>query len=116
MPTVFVIAKDWALRAGVRAQLREMGVEALGMETVHDAAQTIAAGTVPDVVILDAASEDAASLSGVPALTQSVPVLVVASRTEVVPGMENTATVMYRPVSVGEIVARVKQLLEGQPA
>ena len=116
MPTVFVIAKDWTLRAGVRAELREMGVDALGMETVADAGQTIAAGTIPDVVMLDAASEDVASLGGVASLVRSVPVLVVASRTEAVPGIETAAMVMYRPVSVGEVVARLKQLLEGQPA
>ena len=41
MPTVFVIAQDWQLRTSVRAELREQGVEALGMERVDDAAQAI---------------------------------------------------------------------------
>jgi DNA-binding response OmpR family regulator len=115
MPTVFVIGKDWSLRGSIRAELREMGVEALGMETLKDAAEQLAAGTMPDVVVLDASGADAAH-PGLNLLARRVPVLVVASRTDPPPAVENAALVMYRPVRVGDVVARVKLFLEGHPA
>ena len=114
MPTVFVIAQDWNLRATVRAELRELGVEALGMERVDDAARSIASSTLPDAVVLDASAEDAGS----PAATQLArrfPVLLVASRTEPAPTLP-AARIVWRPVRVGEIVECVRQLLEGRAA
>ena len=44
MPTVFIIGKDWKLRSLVRAELREHGIEALGMETPQEAAQAVEIG------------------------------------------------------------------------
>jgi len=108
MPVVFVIARDWALRAGVRAELRERGVEALGMDSPADAGRAIASGQLPAVVVLEAIPE----LAGNPAvrkLVESVPTVLIASRTETVP-LPPVDTVFYRPVSVGEIVARVRRL------
>ncbi len=101
MPTVFVISKDWSLRLAVRSELLHAGVEALGMESVDDLARAVAQGTAPSAVVLDVAGEGAA-LS--------------ASRVEPAPPLEGAAAVLYRPVRVGEIVARVRQLLEGQAA
>ncbi len=103
------------LRANVRAELREAGVEALGMEKLDDAARVLAAGTVPSAVVLEATAEDAAS-PALDSLAKRVPVLIVASRTELTSVVEDAAAVLYRPVTVGEVVARVKQLLEGYPA
>jgi len=114
MPTVFVIAKDWTLRAGVRAELREMGVEALGMETPDDAAQAIAGGTMPDAVVLDTATEDAAAPT-VSQIARRVPLVLVASRTTPLPELP-AARVLWRPVRVGEVAASVRQLLEGRAA
>ena len=115
LPTVFVIGSDWTLRASERAELRELGIEALGMESADDAARALAAGTVPAAVVLDATGED----TGNPALAQlakRVPFVVVASRTQPAPALEAAAVVLYRPVRVGDVVARVKQLLAGLPA
>lgn len=115
MATVFVIGEDWSFRATVRAELRELGIEALGMETVDDAAQRLARGTVPAAVVLDASARDASSPS-VALLAKRVPVLLVASRMEPAPEWKEAAAVLWRPVRVGDVVARVKQLLEGHAA
>lgn len=118
MPTVFVVSEDWTLRMAVRAELLHLGVEALGMDSAEDLARAVAQGKIPSAVVLDAALQDAApgcraSLTNV---AKCVPVVVVASRTEASAPLEGAAALLYRPVRVGEIVARVKQLLKGQTA
>ena len=112
MPTVFIISPDWTLRATVRAELREAGVEALGMESADDAAREIAAGRMPSAVVLDGAVTG----EGLVSLSRSVPVIVVASRTEPSQPPAGVAAVLYRPVRVGEIVARVHEVLRGHAA
>ena len=47
MHTVFVIATDWTLRAGVRAELRELGIDALGMDSADDAGRALAENQTP---------------------------------------------------------------------
>ena len=109
MPVVFVIARDWSLRTGVRAELRERGVEALGMDAPADAGRAIATGQLPAVVVLEA-TPDLADDPGVRKLVESVPTILIASRTETVP-LPPVDTVFYRPVRVGEIVSRVHELI-----
>jgi DNA-binding response OmpR family regulator len=109
MPVVFVIARDWNLRTGVRAELRERGVEALGMDVPADAGRAIASGQLPAVVVLEAIPELAGD-PGLRKLVESVPTILIASRTETVP-LPPVDTVFYRPVRVGEIVARVHELI-----
>ncbi len=122
MPTVFVISADWTLRTTVRAELLHAGVEALGMESADDAARLIARGTAPSAVVTDAAAVNATPVSraALGNLARHVPVIVVASRPgiagEAGAPLERAAAVLYRPVRVGEIVARVQQLLAGQAA
>jgi len=115
MPTVFVIARDWTLRAGVRAELRELGIDALGIESADEAGRAIAAGQVPAVVVLEAIPE-LADNTAVRNLVERVPTILIASRTETV-SLPPVDTVFYRPVRIGEIVARVKELVHrGHPA
>lgn len=120
MPTIFVISRDWTLRVMVRAELRHAGLDALGMESVEDVAEALAHGKAPSAVVLDATSEAAlshsASRAALANLAKRVPMLVVASRVDQGPPLEGAAAVLYRPVRVGEIVARVQQLLDGQAA
>jgi DNA-binding response OmpR family regulator len=121
MPTIFVVSRDWTLRVTVRAELRHVGLDALGMESAEDVAEALAHGKAPSAVVLDAASEVAAlshpaSRAALTNLAKRVPLLVVASRVDQAPPLEGAAAVLYRPVRVGEIVARVQQLLEGQAA
>lgn len=114
MPVVFVIAEDWALRAGVRAELRERGIEALGMETAGDAGVVLAANEMPSVIVLDAGSKAAAD-AAIQQLAARVPTIVIASRTEPTQ-IPRTAKVFYRPVRIAEIVDAVLELLQGQKA
>jgi DNA-binding response OmpR family regulator len=115
MPVVFVIATDWKLRAAVRAELRERGIDALGMDSAEDAGRGLAGGAMPAVVVLEANAE----LAGDPAiqrLVARVPTVLVASRTETV-ALPRVAAVLYRPVRIGEIVEKVSELLaRGQAA
>jgi DNA-binding response OmpR family regulator len=115
MPVVFVIATDWKLRAAVRAELRERGIDALGMDSAEDAGRGLAGGAMPGVVVLEANAE----LAGDPAiqrLVARVPTVLVASRTETV-ALPRVAAVLYRPVRIGEIVEKVSELLaRGQAA
>jgi DNA-binding response OmpR family regulator len=109
MPVVFVIARDWTLRASLRADLRESGIEALGMEVPDDAGRAIATGQIPSVLVLEAT----AGLADSPAtekLIRSVPTVLIASRTETFP-LPSAAAVFYRPVRLGEIVSRVREIL-----
>lgn len=108
MPVCFVIAPDWKLRASLRAELRERGIDALGIETADDAGHLIAQGQVPFAAVIEARSE----LVGDPAiqkLIERVPAILIASRTESVP-LPAVDTVLYRPVRIQEIVVRVDQL------
>jgi len=113
MPTVFVIGEDWTLRSLVRAELREHGIAALGMASPEEAAQAIAAGTIPSAVVLDATSLGGAAAAP-EFLPRSVPVLLVTSSGAPTPPW--AAAVLSKPVQVGEIVSRVEKLLKGVAA
>ena len=114
MPLVFVIARDWLLRAGVRAELRERGIEALGMESPDDAAKELAEGQVPAAVVLEGAAASEAQ-HAIENLARRVPVIVVASRMEPPPLLSAAAT-LYRPVRVHDVVEQVLRALQGTPA
>lgn len=114
MPVVYVIGEDWTLRAGVRAELRERGIEALGMETSADAGAALGAGQMPSAIVLDANSK-AASEPAIQKLVGHVPSVVVASRTSTVCLGSATKT-LFRPVQIREIVTAVLDLLKGQTA
>jgi len=117
MPVVFVIAEEWKLRAGVRAELRERGIRALGMETADDAGRAIAAGETPSAIVLDA-NAAAASGASLQNLLRRTPSVLIASRTTSKPPALNEPfrKVLFRPVQISEIVAAVFDLLQGQNA
>lgn len=123
MPLVFVIARDWTLRGAVRAELRERGIDALGMDSADDAGQAVASGQVPALIVLEGAAEFASNLA-IRNLIPRIPTIWIASRTEKIPeptGLPGgqdaprklTGDVLYRPVRVGDIVARVLEFLRG---
>lgn len=114
MPVVYVIGEDWTLRAGVRAELRERGIDALGMETVADVGAALAAGQTPSAIVLDASSKGALE-PAIQKLVGRVPSVVVASRTSTVYLGSATKT-LFRPVQIREIVTAVLDLLKGQTA
>jgi len=121
MAIVFVIARDWTLRTAVRAELRELGIEALGMESAEDVVRALGAGQMPAVVVLEGTAENAGE-PAVQKLIERVPTVLIASRTETLPqllsrpegaaGGPRIAAIFYRPVRIAEIVARVRELLE----
>jgi hypothetical protein len=109
VPAVFVIATDRKLRTAVRAELRELGIDALRMDSPDDAGRTLARNQMPAAIVL----EGAAGLVGNPAiqnLVKRVPTILIASRTETVPLPPNVI-VLYRPVRIGDIVTKVRELL-----
>lgn len=115
MPTVFIISEDWTLRTAVRAELLEQGIEALGFECSGDALPAAASGHWPALVVADDASAEAGRTDLSALLRRSALLLVVSGTrppSETPPG----AVVMRRPTQVREIVARARQMLEGQPA
>ena len=68
MAIVFVIARDWTLRAAVRAELCELGIEALGMESAEDVGRALAAGQLPAAVVLEGTAE----IAGHPAVRKLI--------------------------------------------
>ena len=97
------------MRTAVRAELREIGIDALGMDSADDAGRAIASGGLPNVVVLEATAELLGDLR-IQILVQHAPTVLIASRTEKV-SLPDTAVVLYRPVRIGEIVASVSELL-----
>jgi DNA-binding response OmpR family regulator len=111
MPVVFIVSNEWDLRGAVRAELREVGIEALGMESVEDMARVIAAGIAPSLVVLDGAQlENAQMRQALENLSSRVPLLVVGSRITPAPSLPGATTIL-RPVQIKEIVARVLAML-----
>lgn len=112
---VFVIATDWKLRTAVRGELRELGIDALEMESAADVERVLASGDVPAALVLEATAE----FAGEPAiqkLVARVPTVLIASRTETVK-LPPVASVFHDPVGVAEIVAKVSEILaRGQTA
>lgn len=111
MPVVFIISGEWDVRGAVRAELRESGIEALGLETIDDLARMIAQGIAPALVVLDGAQlQTPEKREALQNLSSRVPVLVIDSRVNPAPPLPGAQTIL-RPVQVKEIVARVLALL-----
>jgi len=115
MAVVLVIARDWTLRTAVRAELRESGVDALGMESAEDVSRAIASSQMPQAVVLEATTEIAAD-PAVQKLIARVPTILIASRAEKIPlppaSVQGAAEVLYAPVRIADIVSRVRQILD----
>ncbi len=109
MPVGFVIAADWTLRTSVRAELLEVGIQALGMESAEDAGRALASGKLPALVVLEAT----AGLADNPAilnLVARVPTVLIASRAETL-SLPPAAAMIYRLVRIGQIVGTVQRLV-----
>jgi len=114
MPVVFIVSGEWELRGAVRAELREAGIDALGMETVEDMARTIASGVAPSLVVLDGAQLHKMEIrTAVRNVASRVPILVIDSRVSPAPPLPGARTIP-RPVQVKEIVARVLAILSSR--
>ncbi|MCL6480359.1 MAG: hypothetical protein K6U02_01405 [Firmicutes bacterium] len=115
MATVFVISPDWKLRAGLRAELREQGIETLGFATVGDAAQAVDAEHPPSVIVVEAADYPTAARWRA-SLYGHTPILAVVSALESVPELENADQLLLRPARIGDVAAQIQNLLKGIPA
>ena len=111
MPVVFIVSREWGLRGAVRAELREAGIEALGLETIDDMAQMIAGGIAPELVVLDGEQlhrpEAGQALEN---LSSRLPILVIDSRLSPAPPLPGAQTIL-RPIQVKEVVAHVLSML-----
>lgn len=114
MPVVFIISEEWMLRAGVRAELREKGIKAFGLESAEDVERAIANGESPQALVIDGHAK-AASAPAVQELSGRVPAIVIAPRTTTI-ALGSAAKVLFRPVQVGEVVVAVIDLLSGSRA
>lgn len=116
MGPVLVVGREWKFRVLVRAELREAGYEALGLETLDDAGDLIARSLTPPVALLfDLAesSDPAREMARIPSLAGLLPVFLIASPSL----LPNAATIpehvtlLLRPVSVADIVQAVRERL-----
>ena len=114
MPVIFVIVPDWKTRIAVRAELRELSIDALGMESADDVGRAIITGGLPNLVVLEATAELLGDIR-IQNLIQCVPAVLIASRTVRV-SIPDVAAVLYRPVRVAKIVACVRELLNRDDA
>ncbi len=115
MPTVFLITADWTLRAAVRAELLAQGIEALGFESAADAIHAAVSGPWPDLVVADDSTVNLTQPDAASSLSRAS-LLVVLSGIGEPRHLPPGAVAMRRPLRVAEITARVRQILEGQPA
>jgi hypothetical protein len=115
LPTVFVISEDWTLRTALRAELIEQGTEALGFDCADDALHAAADGHWPALVVADDSALEP-SKPELAALLRRSSLLLITSGAGAAPELPPGAVTMRRPVRVAKITARVRQILEGQPA
>lgn len=116
MAEVVLIGRDWQVRALLRAQLLEEGVEVLACQTVAEAREQLAAGT--RLVVYDASSDESpseqrqAELEQLAEQSRWLPVWVLASRS-VPAGIEryDFERVWFRPFQIGEVVRAIRQRL-----
>lgn len=106
-PVVFIISPEWTLRTMVRAELREAGVEALGMEGIRDMVEAVHRGIAPSMVVIDGIElEKPATRETMEDMSRNIPTLVVDSRLTPA-SVPSSADVLRRPVRVQDIVSRV---------
>ena len=113
MPIVFILARDWPLRVLLRAELRERGIQAIGMQTAAEAGTRIASGDLPSVVVLEASQRIE---PGLESLARRVPFVIVASGADDDAWPAAATRVLHRPVRIAEVVAAVLDVLHGRPA
>jgi FixJ family two-component response regulator len=123
MPIAFVISDNWMLRTGVRAELRERGIEAMGLESAREAVARMDGGAGPAVLVVDAGSgAESGHVAGADVgaedvaigklLDSGVPAILISSRTVTSPPWK-PAVLLPRPVRIAEISAAVQRLLKG---
>lgn len=118
MKTILVVGRDWKFRALLRAQLREENFEALGCETLEEAAMHLGpASPPPAALVFDTTGTDAAEtrpqLTALAASRRAGPVVVVAAAHEEFPSPP--FHVERRPLRLEALVAAVKSVVGPRP-
>ena len=111
VPIVFVVSPEWTLRTMVRAELREAGVEALGMQAASDLVDALGRGVAPSMVVIDGIElEKPATREALENMPRNIPILIVDSRIMPASALPS-AEVLRRPVQVRDIVSWVLKRL-----
>lgn len=110
-PVIWIIDTEQWPRAYLRAELIERGYDAVGYLTVDDASQTMAS-RFPDAVVIDLRGVARREVELL--FKAAVPVIGIVSQPE--PewlGEFPWARILRRPVSIGEIVKTVDEVIPG---
>lgn len=116
MPQICIVGRDWKFRALVRAELREQGYEALGMETLDEVGQSLACGEVsPAALVFDLSESDDPDrdIDTLRLLARALPVLLIASHSNA-PALATAPegiTLLFRPLAIADVVNRIHTLL-----
>jgi len=113
-----LIMKDWRERAFLRAQLLEEGIRTLAVETLNEGLDWISdKRIIPAIIIYDNQSQDdpTADIRLLSEHASSTPILIIAAggKRKAI-GLERAGFkhIITRPVRIGRIVEKVKEILE----
>ncbi|HLI30360.1 MAG TPA: hypothetical protein VKV79_04575 [Terriglobia bacterium] len=115
MPRVLLAGKDWKLRALLRAQLKEEGVEVIALENAREALNSLTGlANLPKLLVADLtdSSHPAAEVDLLVRWTSILPIWLVLSRTVTLShaidelGFERA---IYRPVDMARLVQEIKE-------
>lgn len=117
MTQICIVGRDWKFRALVRAELREQGYEALGLETLDEVGKAVAAGELsPAAIVFDLSETDDRDrdLSTLRSLALSLPVILIASHSNLPDSstVPASVTTLFRPLTVADIVSHVRARME----
>jgi DNA-binding NtrC family response regulator len=109
---VVLVSPDLKTRSLLRAQLLEEGLRVSAFQSLEDARQWLfIGGRVPDLLVMDIwrhppSPQDLVRLADV---SDRCPVVfLTGARDRVLPDLEAIGEVVKRPVSIGEIVGKIK--------
>ena len=110
MKTVLVVGRDWKFRALLRAQLLEEGYDALGFETLEEAAAQLVFDRKPAALVFDTTNALPGSFQAqLTALAERLPVLVAAAAGESLDA--GRARLLRRPLRLEDVMAELRALL-----
>jgi DNA-binding NtrC family response regulator len=110
--------KDWRERAFLRAQLIEEGIRTLAVETLNEGLDWISDDKiVPAVIIYDDQSQEdpTADIRLLSEHASSIPILIIAAggkRKAIEFKRPGFGYIITRPVRIGSVVEKVKEILE----
>jgi DNA-binding response OmpR family regulator len=114
-----IVIKDWKERAFLRAELIEEGIRTLAVQTMDEAEEWLSdPRLLPLVIIYDTQSQENTSedIKRLSKYTSKLPVLILTSSLkEKIFNFKELGFkhVIRRPMSIGDVVGRVKEILRG---